>query len=917
MKSLLTLTVVLALAGSTVAGEIRFTTGPKAERLGDKVRITFEVSAVGDVELAILDSGGKVVRHLAAGLLGDHPPQPLAAGLSQRVEWDGRDDFGRPATGGPFKARVRAGTQYAFGRFIGADPYNFGTVDSLATDREGNVYLMGFGGEANQGQMVLRAFDAEGGYLREILPFPADLPSDAMKDVARWDEDRKTFFPQQLKNLNPDFYDGNRNGCLHLVDVSGDGGVLLTDGNRLGRLDLRGAVAGSRFSSQTLWPPKGQLHNTGRGPTFLRLSEDGKYLYLSGPYSSKTAYGHVADPRFSPGQVYRMEIGNGTMEPFVKLPTTGENPAKPGMGWVSKHIAHPDHYTVPHGPIHDVAADQDGRVFVADQDNQCVAVFDSSGQPIATLPVPYPDVLAVHPGTGALYVLTKEIRGYHRFQKRLFKFSGWKDPKQVAVLDLGIDAGAMPQMALSAGRTSPVLWISGLREGLLAVEDQGTVLREKEISFAPRLDVPADWNRLAVDHDRDEVYVNNGTTRVWRYNGITGEGGILKKDGKDFLANDLAVGYEGNLYVRVSGGWDGSAADYSGPFWRLDRALDPVPFSGTGTHVLSPYIYSRYGIGFAERGIGVGPRGESYVSFMYRWVAYAVAGFGPDGKPLKGNYLQGQFPGRGKYPDGLTSAIIGPIPQANAGIRVDLAGNVYVGLLYWPPDTPLPAGFEMDRVWTDTVGAVVKFDPKQGGTMPGDDGVPRAEAITGALAVYPGLAPFSKAGLGGNTCCVCRGPRFDLDRYGRLALPSAVTCSVLVYDNAGNRIARIGRYGNFDSRYVRSDSAAGKPGRPTVAVPEIPLAWPTGAGLSEDHLYVNDTYARRVVRVDKTFAAEESAVHDDAGDGGRRRTNDQAENRLPVPLRQDRHDPARPPAEGRGDPPPQDAVTAGPPHVSL
>jgi len=838
------------------AGEVEFRAGPDAKRLGDEVTIRFTLSAQTDVEAAILDGRGQVIRHLAAGLLGQNPPAPLRKGLSQEIRWDGRDDFGRRATAGPFRCRVRAGTGFEFGRFIGADPYNLGSIDSLATDRQGNFYVLGFGGEANQGHMVLRVFDGEGRYLREILPFPADLPPEAVTDIARWDPDRKAFHPRQLKNLNPDFYDGNRHGCLHLVAVSSRGGVLLTDGDRLCKIDLQGAVPESRFAFQTLWPPGGKLPNTGSGPTHLRISQDGKYLYLSGPYSSRTAYGHTADRRFPPGQVYRMEVGKGTMAPFVRLPTIGENPAKPGLGWCSKHISHPEHYTVPHGPIHDIATDGEGYVYVADQDNQRVALFDPSGVEAGSIAVPYPDVLALHPHTGALYVLTREIKGYHRFQKKLVKFSGRKDPRRLAEMDLGVDGGAMPGMALSAGRN--VLWISGLQGGLVAVEDRGEVLEKKEISFAPRLDVPADWNRLAVDHDRDELYISNGTTRIWRYSGKTGEGGILRKGGRDFLANDLAVGYHGNLYVRVSGRWDGSAADYSGPFWRLDRALDPVPFSAIGTHVLSPYIYSRYGIGFAERGIGVGPRGESYVSFMYRWVAYAVAGFGPGGKPLPGRYLEGQFPGKGKYPRRLTGAIIGPIPQANAGIRVDLAGNIYVGLLYWPRETPLPTGFRMDRVWTDTVGSVVKFDPGEGGAMPGDDGAQRAAAIQGALGVYPGLAPFSKAGLGGNTCCVCRGPRFDLDRYGRLGLPNAVTSSVLLYDNAGNLLARIGRYGNFDSRYVNPNTARGKRGEPTVAVPGIPLAWPTGVGLSEDHVYVNDTYARRAVRLDRTHAAEET-----------------------------------------------------------
>jgi DNA-binding beta-propeller fold protein YncE len=855
----LVVTGALAAAGE----EARFAVTPAVTRDGDKVKIAFAVAAPADVEVAVLGADGKVVRHLAAGVLGgkNPPPEPLKAGLSQALEWDGKDDFGKPATGGPFHARVRAGSRFKFGRFIGEDPCNLGAIDSIATDEEGNVHVMGFGGEANQGHMVLRVFDPDGRYLREILPFPASLPPEAMKDIARWDEERKAFFPQQLKNLNPDFYDGARHGSLHLVSASARSGVLLTDGVRLCKLDSRGAVPEARFACLSLWPPKGVLPNTGGGPTCLKASPDGKYLYLSGPYSSKTAYGHVADPRFPPGQVYRMEVGSGTMQPFVKLPTVGENPAKAGYGWCSKHISHPSHYTVPHGPIHDVAADRDGNLFVADQDNQCVVVFDSSGKEAGRAGVPYPDILAVHPRTGALYVLTKEIKGYHQFRKTLVKFSGWKDPKQVALLDLGADAGSMPQMALSAGEKKTVLWLSGLRGGLIAVEDTGTALEEKKTLFAPRPDVPADWNRLAVDPARNEVYVSNGTTRLWRYDGQTGQGGILKKDGRDFLANDLAVGYDGNLYVRVSGDWDHSAASYSGPFWRLDRDLNPIPFAATGTHVLSPYVYSRYGIGFAERGIGVGPDGTSYVSFMYKWVAYAIAGFGPDGKPLPGKYLKGAFPtekpeDKKKYPAGLDGAVIGPVAQANAGIRVDLAGNIYVGMLHWPKGVPLPDGFKMDRAWADTVGSVLKFRPDQGGAMAGDEGSQRAEAVTGVVTAYPGLAPFSKAGLGGNTCCVCRGPSFDLDRYGRLALPNAVTCSVWLYDNAGNLIAELGKYGNFDSQFVNPNTREGSQGKPTVAVPDIPLAWPTGAGLSDEHVYVLDTCTRRVLRVDKAWSAE-------------------------------------------------------------
>jgi len=77
----------------------------------------------------VVDAKGGVVRHLAAGVLGGEnpPPAPLKKGLSQSVEWNGKDDFGRKASGGPFKLRVRAGQGVKFGRFIGEDPCNFGS----------------------------------------------------------------------------------------------------------------------------------------------------------------------------------------------------------------------------------------------------------------------------------------------------------------------------------------------------------------------------------------------------------------------------------------------------------------------------------------------------------------------------------------------------------------------------------------------------------------------------------------------------------------------------------------------------------------------------------------------------------------------------------------------------------------------
>jgi len=635
----------LLAAAAASAGEVTFSAKPAAAKAGDGAKITFAVSAPTDVEVAVLGADGKVVRHLAAGVLGGEkaPPEPLRAGLAQALEWDGKTDLGKAAEGGPFKVRVRAGTGVKLGRFIGANPYNFGNVSATLADEDGNLYVLAGGGQLNQGCMTLRVFDKEGRYLREVVPFPATIPDGEMKGVAMWDEDRATWQPRQRSNLNPDFYNGTKTP-FSLVSVSKDGGIVLKD------------------------------------------------LRTVGP-SARTV------------------------------------------------------------------------------------VLESSGA----------------------------VRGF-------------KAPADMPAAKPG---------------------------------DVGVVQKAGKLAKG---ELPIDWSRLVVDGERDEVYVNDGGSQFWRFNGSTGEGGALKRDGKIFGATDLAFGYDGLIYARTGrGAADG--CDYSGPFERLDRDLKPAPFAAGGTHVLSPYIYSRYGIGYAERGIGVGPDGKSYISFMHDWGKYCVAGFGADGKPLKGKYMEGKVGNKGNpktgYPAELTSAVIGPVPQGNCGIRVGLNGDIYVGLLYLPKGFTVPKGQDK-MVWSFMVGGVGRFGP-DGGCVKGDEGMMRGDEAEGMLAFYPGLAPFSSAGFTSNPCCVCRGPRFDLDRWGRLVMPNGVSNSVRLVDNAGNLIVEFGKYGNFDSQYVPSDA---KDAKPLVATPEIPMAWLTGAGFGPDRLYVLDSYAKRVVRVDLTWKAE-------------------------------------------------------------
>ena len=114
--SCFTLVLVFAAQLSGIAAEeVTFVKGPKARRAGDKVRIDFEVSRPTDVALYVTDKGGRVVRRLAAGLLGTNAPAPFKSGsLSQSIEWDMKDDAGGPAPGDEFRVRVGAGMRAAY-----------------------------------------------------------------------------------------------------------------------------------------------------------------------------------------------------------------------------------------------------------------------------------------------------------------------------------------------------------------------------------------------------------------------------------------------------------------------------------------------------------------------------------------------------------------------------------------------------------------------------------------------------------------------------------------------------------------------------------------------------------------------------------------------------------------------------------
>ncbi|MFW6162954.1 MAG: hypothetical protein ACODAJ_09305, partial [Planctomycetota bacterium] len=162
--------------------------------------MAFAVSAPTDVEVAVLDAEGAVVRHLAAGVLGGQnpPPAPLQPGLAQSLEWDGSADDGRPAVGGPFRVRVRLGLRGEFGSFLLFEPHATPQVRSLAIGPKGEVYAFYHDPTANgnQGGIKVKVLDRQGRHLRQIVPFPAHLPYERVKATGALQDPDGALVPQ-------------------------------------------------------------------------------------------------------------------------------------------------------------------------------------------------------------------------------------------------------------------------------------------------------------------------------------------------------------------------------------------------------------------------------------------------------------------------------------------------------------------------------------------------------------------------------------------------------------------------------------------------------------------------------------------------------------------------------------------------
>lgn len=838
-----------------------FAARPAVAKQGDKTVITFASKAACDATVAIVGSDGRIVRHLASGVLGRNAPWPFKQNsLTQSLEWDGKDDFGQPAPAG-CRVKVGLGLKATYERAIGFSPASFkARYGSLAPDVAGfipakdGVYVIG-------GSFQVRLFDRKGNYLRSLAPFPPNLALEKMKPVnfvKTADGESVPVDPLGIisrgQTIAAFLAMGRQTGC-----VLPDGRIGLIQSNNkrdnpnVFYLGQDGSIADDKAEAVKLG---NTMQNFCRGFN-LALSPDSKTVYVAG-------HNAVSVQKFPAGQAAKTELFAGD----ARECGTDEKHFRGSSG---------------------VATDKDGNILVSDYGNDRIQVFKPDGSFTRSIKVEGPEMLNINKVTGDIYVLSITKGSGTLFAKnkekgivgaegsiwgaeyRLLKLS--PDGTTKATFEIG-KGDRIPVFAVDTFLTPPAVWIGNFDQESRHIQ----ILSDNGAAFA-KIPSPFDginwdgiWSTvsdtryggLAADRKREEIYADKG---IRRFDGRTGaHDASWEKSPKNvrrwatgFGGEFLVGGPESLIYVRSSGG---------ALIARFDHDGKEVPFAN-GVALESCKVINfdqACGCSGLSGGFAVARNGDIYAS---SWGSICSLDSADKGKGLKDRIAAfrkakpwmatnrgGDGGSRIKIWDRdgtLKNADALPAPGYPAGVRVDGQGNIYV---VEPFQSPGQTGLSASAV------TLFKFAPGHG-LIRGDfapeykeckwecPSTPPTHSWCGVriwaedfLWDYPGV---TTAG-GPHNSCNCGDGRFDLDEFGRSFVPQTHLFSVRVLDANGNNVLRIGRYGNTDCQGAGS----------MFPNPDIGLTYPNMVAASDTAAYIADPGNSRIVKAALSYAVEET-----------------------------------------------------------
>ncbi|MCG3179150.1 MAG: hypothetical protein BIFFINMI_01481 [Phycisphaerae bacterium] len=889
----------------------KFAAPPTAAKAGDGATVAFAVDRAADVAVWVLDAKGGVVRHLVAGVLGPNAPAPLKAdSLAQTLAWDGKDDAGKPAEGGPFSFRVAAGlTPHHAGYPLekpGESYLDQGIVLGIAARPDGGVYTINHRSIIRQkGYYDIKRYTHDGDYAGTLMPLDSQVdPKNARGVSPLVDATGRPMMVYGSANFALlDYMPANpfmqtpavrRNGNLLLFSIDA---FSWERGATVGLTELLpgGGTPETPYVRVKFKLKGGEKFGNGGTPALV-LGDDEKFAYVVG---LQHYLGARQMPTFH--AVFRVALdGDGTLEPVFGDPAAA--------GGDDKHLSDPSA----------IAADGKGRLLIADRGNNRVVVLSAKDASwVGSFPVDGVLWVGASARSGAIYVCShttpaaapdapakrRSAAAADPAGEALTRYSPWPDPKaqqQVALANSSrFYKGGQYVAAVDDSADHPRIWLgqnfnseamkSPVPELLAFCDDLGD-------SFSPMRPVQGrpggsmGWEAFSDPTHRyvtvDGMLIDDQEQRITRpakTNGtcqmgpdglfylMSNAGNIRRytakgeevpfkaikpgawvvgreKDGKPVILRELEKG------ARLMGG-----VSYKVNEWSVTgQALPNYPSGTTGN----------------ERDFTLDREGNIYVKNR------ACQYHGPmtvDVYDKDGAYLR---------------TAIWEIGDRSYGPRLDAAGNLYFLAGVTGEKGNAPDVFKSVALYQRLFGSIVKFSPRGGALhlMPDDAyeknfgfpmpkldlpaqtvsvaagrGIEHGRKLEGALWWRPGFSVYNAAE------CHCNGHSFDVDPFGRVYYPDMLSFQIGVLDTNGNTILRLGGYGNRDQRGSYSwvpDAATGALRPPSAdqieaspspfAQPEFAFAFLNSVAVTERHLFATDTLNQRVTRISLDYAVDQT-----------------------------------------------------------
>lgn len=820
---------------------------PAMEKAGDKWTISFEMDELTDVEVAIVNAKGKVVRHLAAGVLGKNPPPPLKAdSKSQTLTWDGKNDYREAAKHGPFKVRVRAGMGTKLVTIVGGDPYTSYSkvmaqgdhsgwrLTGIDVKPDGKVYVL-----ANMnysGQPAIRQFDAAGNYQKTVFPPPAGLPADKVKGwgIITHEDGSYSYQYSDLGSvaLSKTFISGWRAPVPYLIPSPDKDSLLLCQRGhfKLMKVGTDGSIAANPHLEGPLVTEPSLFEKTAKGRKACRVSGQlhfnlapgGKHYYVSALFAGKydgwrrKRSGALKTGFWRDGQVFKVDAVTRKAEAFFTL--DADKVIEPMQERSKSGIA--DARYGNYAALQGAVADKEGHVFVGDRQNRRILILDQAAKIVREIPCAYPDALAVNPKSKTLYVTTRKGHYHGAGMLTLLKFNDWsKDDKPTASIPLCrvCHFSQRTHLATAQANGEVYVWVAYTALPVRIYKDKGSDLELVKDFYEAGPQRALGIEHMMADQSNDNVYVmdcGGYMARVSDWKNPRFERCMMTTK-KPLGALSLAINpRKGHVFVHTH---MGTVRRYA----MEGDAFKPAPVGESGISVTGPMCNDwRIGLGQGDRGLAAAPDGS-----------LATLGTLQKGGAAYGGPLNFFKADAAKAPWTPLAFKEFDKKSKSAGIRFDLQGNLYAGKYDGAPKNPTK-GFEKYPDFVRSTGRIYKFAPtgKPGNLFP----TPPEKPTKIYDINYGSISPrFSRT------------PRFGVDGWGRIYYPTTLLPKVSVMDNEGNGILKFGTWGN-------RDSMGGLEGD-LVPTKDIPMAFPNSVDATDDYIYVADMINRRLLRIEKTF----------------------------------------------------------------